>query len=236
MRTTSSLSMAQQAAIDGRRHPYDVETSRLDELSEQLSAIRDKIADERRQRITLQDRVEVCQRQAEEERETRLALEREMRAGIEAAKHAQRADVANLEKTSRELKDLRDLHTELESEFSDQQSSMHMMMDMLEGAVDGKEARELVSTCDEKIGAVKTELQEMLDRMAQDLTDHLDQRLAEALQIGATAIEAIETLEQKMHATDATMQDSIKRQADTFDAEISEMADALETRVIELGE
>ena len=39
--------------------------------------------------------------------------------------------------------------------------------------------------------------------MASDLADHLDAKLAEALQIGATAIEAIETLEEELASAKA---------------------------------
>ena len=45
--------------------------------------------------------------------------------------------------------------------------------------------------------------------MASDLADHLDSKLAEALQIGATAIEAIETLEERMNQEGAAVQNSM---------------------------
>ena len=123
--------------------------------------------------------------------------------------------------------------------------------------------------------------------MASDLADHLDSKLAEALQIGATAIEAIETLEERMNQEGAAVQNSMvsrggrpppfrcasaalplpfccrgcrmllrlveryprhcqrptplrvvpqEAQQEAAHAEISDMATALETRVVELDD
>jgi hypothetical protein len=235
--STRTLTTA-PASIDGRRQPISSlsEANKYDELFEEMSTMRKTIAEERRQRLTMEDRLGVCQRQCEEERETRLALERELRAGIEACAHAQRAETAVQEKANIQIQEIQRSHTDMGSDFSDQQSSMHMMMDMLESAVDGKEAREMTTVCDEKIAHVRTELQETLDRMAADLADHLDSKLAEALQVGATAIEAIETLEERLNNTTATNHETIESLQITFDDNISEMATALETRIVELTE
>ena len=64
---------------------------------------------------------------------SRLALEREVRTGVEAATHAARADAAALEKTNQAVQNLQRGCAELESEITEQQSSMHVMMDVLDG-------------------------------------------------------------------------------------------------------
>ena len=68
MRTSSQMSALPSG---GARHPYDVDASRVDELAEELAAMRKMVADERRQRVSLSDQVGLCQRQLAEERETR---------------------------------------------------------------------------------------------------------------------------------------------------------------------
>eukprot|EP01052_Picozoa_sp_SAG31_P030835 SAG31_NODE_3200_length_4562_cov_7.550955_5_plen_66_part_00 len=46
--------------------------------------------------------------------------------------------------------------------------------------------------------------------MAAELADHLDAKLGEALQVGATAIEAIETLEQKINQNDIAVKGAME--------------------------
>ena len=52
---------------------------------------------------------------------------------MEAATHAARADAAALEKTNQAVQNLQRGCAELESEITEQQSSMHVMMDVLDG-------------------------------------------------------------------------------------------------------
>lgn len=53
-------------------------------------------------------------------------------------------------------------------------------------------------------------MQEKLNHMAAELADHLDAKLGEALQVGATAIEAIEELEQKIKQNDIAVKGAME--------------------------
>eukprot|EP01052_Picozoa_sp_SAG31_P030836 SAG31_NODE_3200_length_4562_cov_7.550955_6_plen_283_part_00 len=160
MRTSSQLSAAPPPPAGAApRHPYDADASRVDELTGDLGSLRKMLAEERRHRVVFADQVGLCQRQAEEERETRLAFEREVRSSLDAIRQAQRVDVADLDETNKRFQELQRSIQELEAETANQQSSMHMIMDFMDGLSHKDETKDVAMQCDEKVQQVQTELQ-----------------------------------------------------------------------------
>ena len=108
----------------------------------------------------------------------------------------------------------------LESDFADQQTSMHMVMDMMESCVDGKEARDMMEGLTERIEAAEAALEALVAETVASLTAHVDEKVNESVKITKASIDGIESLEARMDRTDAETETVLQQLQQDTDAQV----------------
>ena len=176
-----------------------------------ISDLRQELAEERLERAKMRELINESFRMCEAEREGRENLSSEIRAVLKSHGTAIEDDGQALEKLALDIKDLQESFRVLESDFSDQQTSMHMVMDMMESCVDGKEARELVAGCMERIESSEASFNALVEETVASMTSHVDSKVNESVRITKASIDGIESLEARIDRGDAEIEAALQQ-------------------------
>lgn len=169
----------------------------MDSLASDLSSLRREISEERKHRMELQERLAECLNASKAERQSFSAASADLQRSLDAVDDRTKADSRLVAQLAEKVDGIAADVLELASDASETQNSMHMVMDMLEGCVDGKEARELVAGCMERIEKSESAFKLLVEETVVNLTEHVDSAEQRTQETTLTAIEGIETMESR---------------------------------------
>jgi Ca2+-binding EF-hand superfamily protein len=186
------------SAAPGRDATRSTRDPTLDHLVSDLSSLRREISDERKHRMELQEKLQECLTQSKAERQSFSAASAELQTAIDEVDARRKGDFRAVEQLAGKVERIEAQVLSLTNDASETQNSMHIVMDMLEGCIDGKEARELVAGCMGQIEKSEAVIGQHMEERVAAMTEEIKTAEAKTLETLSTAIEGIETMETKL--------------------------------------
>ena len=148
--------------------------------------------------MELQEKLQECLTQSKAERQSFSAASAELQTAIDEVDARRKGDFRAVEQLAGKVERIEAQVLSLTNDASETQNSMHIVMDMLEGCIDGKEARELVAGCMGQIEKSEAVIGQHMEERVAAMTEEIKTAEAKTLETLSTAIEGIETMETKL--------------------------------------
>eukprot|EP01043_Picozoa_sp_COSAG02_P047534 COSAG02_NODE_4566_length_5212_cov_3.031293_4_plen_629_part_00 len=205
MRTASppplpeSSAVERMSAVSGRESMFGAQDHKLEWVQSELSSLHSSLSDERKKRMELEAKLQEC---FDYVRQSSTAAAADLQALSEDIDARQKADSQMVAQTVEELHEKAEAAgaqmLQLENDSSEVQTTMHMVMNMLENCIDAKEARALVDGCMRRIEESEEAIKQHVDTNKAALTAEAEDRDAQTNQTTKVAIESIEAIEAEL--------------------------------------
>ena len=135
----------------------------MDTIAADITSLRRELSEERKSRLELQERLWSLERAGQAEKQEAATAATELREAVEKLEQRVAVDGKTMAHSATQIERLQTDARDLATDSSEMQNSIHMVMDMLEGCIDGKEAHEMVKGCMDRIETSESAFKVLVD-------------------------------------------------------------------------
>lgn len=238
MRTASppplpdTSAVERMSAMSGREPMFGAQDHKLEWIQSELTSLHSSLSEERKKRMELEAKLQEC---LDHVRQSSTAAAADLQALAEDVEARQKADAQTVAQTVEVLNEKAEAADaqmlQLENDSSEVQTTMHMVMNMLENCIDAKEARTLVDGCMRRIEESEAAIKQHVDENKAALTAEAEDRDAQTNQTTKLAIESIEAIEAELQQHVEKLDDEVIQLQQLVSTETANCVDSLTKKV-----
>lgn len=216
----------------GRESTFGAQDNKLDWMQSELTSLHSNLSEERKKRMELEAKLQECLDHVRQSSSSASADVKAVAADIAARQQAAAESVARtVEQLNAKAESTDAQVLQLADDSSEMQTTMHMMMNMLENCIDAKEARTLVDGCMRRIEESEEAIKQHVDENSAALTAEAEDRDARTKQTTEVAIATIEAMEEKLQLDVDKLENEVKQLKQLVSTETSRCVASLTEKV-----